>query len=70
MKQVNRFSLEEILCPQENKTEPEIKNTEPVSAEVRDLLSKITLTIGVVSFENEAIVNYDTSEIKILKTLC
>ena len=67
-KQVNKFSLAEILGSKEEKIDVRVIKDEPVSVEVKDLLSKIRLTIGIVSFEKTKIVKYEGIETKITKT--
>lgn len=55
MRQVHKFSLEEILAPQNKKEDAvEQKIAEPVSDGVARLLSGIQFTIGTVEFERKS----------------
>jgi len=68
-RQVNQFSLEEILCPNEIKNKEDEKE-KLVSEEVRDLLSKVSKTIGIITFEKEIILEKSISEIEVSKIMC
>ena len=68
-KQVHKFSLEEILCPNEIKNKEDVKKEEPISEEVKDLLSKVSKTIGIVTFNEEIIMENNISKIKVPKIM-
>ncbi len=68
-KQVNQFSLEEILCPNEIKNKEDEKE-KLVSEDVRDLLSKVSKTIGIITFEKEIILEKSISEIEVSEIVC
>ncbi len=68
-KQVNQFSLEEILCTNEIKNKEDEKE-EIVSEEIKNFLSNIPNRIGVVIFENQIIAENIVTEITVSKTLC
>jgi len=66
-KQVHKFSLEEILYPNEIKNKEDVKKEEPISEEVKDLLSKVSKTIGIIAFEKEIVLEKNIPEIKVSK---
>ncbi len=68
-KQINKFFLDEILCPDEIKIK-KVENDEPISEEVKNFLSKIPNRIGVVTFENQTIAKNIVTKITVSKTLC
>ena len=45
----------------------DVKKEEPISEEVADLLSKVSKTIGIITFEKEIILEKNISEIKVSK---
>ena len=49
-KQVNKFSLEEILNPTKIKSVAVTKNEEPISDDMATLLSNVSKTIGIVTY--------------------
>jgi len=52
MTQVGKFSLNEVLCPENPKTKLSIIE-KPVSDSVSTLLSNFSKTIGIVSYEQK-----------------
>ena len=53
IKQVNKFSLEEILSPNKSKSIAVKKSEEPISENVVALLSNVSKTIGIVAYERK-----------------
>ena len=62
-KQVNKFSLEEILNPNKRKSVAVTKSEEPVSEDVAALLSNVSKTIGVVAYERKVTLKKKISQI-------
>lgn len=62
-KQVNKFSLEEILNPNKTKSAAVTKNEQPVSEDVTALLSNISKTIGIVAYERKVTLKKEIPQI-------
>ena len=69
-RQNNMYSLEKVLCTRGKKQSAEVAvNGGQVSAEVRDLLSKVSLTIGTVSFEEIKVAKHGIISTETLETV-
>ena len=51
--QVHKFSLEEILNPNKSKSVAVKKSEEPVSEDIATLLSNVSKTIGIITYERK-----------------
>ena len=68
-KQVHKYSLEEILYPNEIKNKEESIPICIISDEVQNLISKIPQRVGIVAFERKIVIQKHISEITVPKTV-
>lgn len=65
IRQVNKFSLEEIMCPNNIVNKEGIKKEEQISEEVKDFLSNVSKTIGIVNWERKVTSMKENSNISL-----
>ena len=68
MRQIHKFSLEEIMLPDNVTPVTETKIEEPVSDEISALLSNASKTIGIVSWEKKVELSKKAGTVVSIKT--